>query len=332
MRMLEALALAGDVSTPNVQYIYVIRMAPAIPVDANAPARRGPAVDTLAPLPKPIPPGEIPTTTSAPTTQRELEDIRRLLPGPGTAPQGPTTLPAPSAVTALSENGGPSGAGAPSSGATVPSPKRPRFVYSNGRWVQVEGNGGEASTSASGPVAAADPFEAWRRAQKSDLSRVIAINYRELQRGNARMNIVIRENDVINVPREEVGEFYVGGLVARPGVYNMTGRQITVKMAVVAAGNLSEVAWPQNSILIRRIGDNQEMAYPLNIEAIFRGQESDLYLRPDDVIAVGSSIRQPFLAIFRNAFRFTYGAGFVYDRNFASAAPTGLNSLRFLRW
>jgi protein involved in polysaccharide export with SLBB domain len=338
MRLLEALGLAGDVTSYTVQYLYVIRMAPATAIqtggEGNAPAGKAPG-ETLAPLPPPIAPGEIPLPSSAPTTQGDLEDIRKLLPGPAKPPEGPTGLPAPSAVTALADTSTPAGAGGPAAGTPAPSAKGSRWVFSNGKWVRVESENGAASpssSSAAAPAVPANPFDAWRRAQKTELSRVIAINYKDLWKGNARMNIVVRDNDVIFVPREEVGEFYVGGQVSRPGVYSLTGRLVTVKMAVVAAGNLSPDSWPENSMLIRRIGENQEQVFPLNIEAIFRGQQSDLFLKPDDVIAVGSSIRQPFLAIFRNAFRFTYGAGFIYDRNFASAVPTGLNTERFKRW
>jgi len=40
-------------------------------------------------------------------------------------------------------------------------------------------------------------------------------------------------------------------------------------------------------------------------------------LKDDDIVNVGSNIITPFLFVIRNSFRFTYGFGFVYDRNFA---------------
>ena len=124
------------------------------------------------------------------------------------------------------------------------------------------------------------------------------------------------------------------GEVIRPGVYSLTGRLITVKMAVAAAGNLTPLSWPENSILIRRVGHNQEQVIPLNIEAIFKGEASDLFLKPDDLLAVGTDWRTPFLAVLRNAFRLSYGFGFVYDRNFYDVNPgdTTLKADRFTRW
>jgi len=146
------------------------------------------------------------------------------------------------------------------------------------------------------------------------------------------MNIVLRDNDIIRIPTLEVGEFYVGGEVRGPGVYSLTGRRVTVKQAVTAAGNVSPLAWPENSILIRRLPDNQEQIIALNIEAIFKGEEPDLYLKPNDVICVGSDLRAPFWAVMRNAFRLTYGFGFIYDRNFSEPLTATPTSRRFTRW
>ncbi|MCK4625092.1 MAG: hypothetical protein KAV00_07275, partial [Phycisphaerae bacterium] len=40
-------------------------------------------------------------------------------------------------------------------------------------------------------------------------------------------------------------------------------------------------------------------------------------LKPNDVIAVGSYWAATPLAVWRNAFRITYGFGFIYDRNYS---------------
>jgi hypothetical protein len=55
----------------------------------------------------------------------------------------------------------------------------------------------------------------------------------------------------------------------------------------------------------------------VNLAAIFAGLEDDFILRDEDVLNVGTHIVAPFLFVIRNSFRFTYGFGFVYDRNFA---------------
>ena len=61
----------------------------------------------------------------------------------------------------------------------------------------------------------------------------------------------------------------------------------------------------------------------MNIDHIFAGLEDDILLRPDDVVNVGTDIVAPFLFVIRNSFRFTYGFGFVYDRNFADKDAYG---------
>jgi protein involved in polysaccharide export with SLBB domain len=129
-----------------------------------------------------------------------------------------------------------------------------------------------------------------------------------------------------------VGEFYVTGEVMRPGVYGLPSTQITIKQALSAAGNVAPLSWPENSVLIRRIGTNQEQTIPINVEAIFKGQEPDLFLKPNDILAVGTDVRAPFFAVLRNAFRMTYGFGFIYDRNFADPMTLTPKSNRFTRW
>ena len=69
--------------------------------------------------------------------------------------------------------------------------------------------------------------------------------------------------------------------------------------------------------LIARLDNDQEIRVPLRLDRIMAGDEPEIEIRADDVIAVGSHVAAPFLAVIRNAFRMTYGFGFIYDRNFA---------------
>ncbi|MEM6315332.1 MAG: hypothetical protein AAF743_14670, partial [Planctomycetota bacterium] len=55
----------------------------------------------------------------------------------------------------------------------------------------------------------------------------------------------------------------------------------------------------------------------IDLAKIFAGQEPDIYLMPNDEIRVGTNALAPFIAAARNAFRITYGFGFLYDRNYA---------------
>ena len=56
---------------------------------------------------------------------------------------------------------------------------------------------------------------------------------------------------------------------------------------------------------------------PINLEMIMQGTAPDMFLKPGDIINVGSHPTAQWIAVIRSSFRTTYGFGFVYDRNFA---------------
>jgi len=109
----------------------------------------------------------------------------------------------------------------------------------------------------------------------------------------------------------------MGGHVSRVGVYTVPPRKITLKQAIVSAGMLDGVAIPQRTELIRRISPTREASVRVDTAAIFAGLEPDIFLKPNDIINVGTNILAPFIADVRGGFRITYGFGFLYDRNFS---------------
>lgn len=368
MRLLDAISLARGVTNPAVRYLYVIRPTAAIRGNADFDTSGIPPAREVVTPPEDVPVNEIPTRLpplpdiDAPVDEEPaMEDDEVAPPAVDEEPAVPDADETP----AVDDVPPAEGEGEP----TVVDPTAAlmaylhqiereevnlalqpgQWLYQDGQWAYDEqampednpyvpglaetGAADTATVEDDQPVAD-DPWN-WKQASKSDMARVIAINLDKLFDGDPRMNIIIRDNDIIHVPSMEVGEFYVMGEVTRPGVYSLTGRRITIKMAIAAAGNMSPLAWPEHSILVRRIGENQEQIIPINIEKIYRGEESDIFLKPNDVIAVGTSAAAPFMAVIRNAFRMTYGFGFIYDRNFADplitqgGTPT---SRRFSRW
>jgi len=190
----------------------------------------------------------------------------------------------------------------------------PRLIYVDGKWVEMPTG---TTSQPAGAASATEPAE-WAKALKGEVKRrVIKIPVRDLLRGDARYNIVIRPGDKVYAWMGPVGEFYVMGHVMRPGVYSLTGRKITLRQAIAAAGGLDPFAWPSRCELIRRHSDEQQEIIQLDLDAIFAGTQPDVVLKPNDVINVGTHPVAPFMATIRNAFRMTYGFGFVYDRNFA---------------
>lgn len=214
-----------------------------------------------------------------------------------------------------------------------------RFVFdpATQAWVKM-GRGGEvqsaaapASAESSAPATSATDAtpglktgEAARartknQAKKAFESRVIEIDYNQLVRGAANLNVIIRPDDMLYCDTGDVGVVYIDGLIARPGVYNLpTSGKLTLSRLVAAAGGLGELAIPQRVDLVRRIGTDKEACIRVNLAAIRNRSEPDIFLRPDDHINIGTNFWATPLAVIRNGFRMTYGFGFLVDRNWGN--------------
>jgi len=148
-------------------------------------------------------------------------------------------------------------------------------------------------------------------------TRLIRIPAEKLLAGDPRYNIVIKSGDSIIVPVDIIGEFCIMGNVNRTGYIPLTGRPMTIKQAIAAAGGLGPLAWPKRCELIRRVGRKTEEIVMVDLDKIASGEQPDYFIKPHDLINVGTHATARWRAILRNAFRATYGFGFVYDRNFA---------------
>lgn len=153
--------------------------------------------------------------------------------------------------------------------------------------------------------------------------RVIKIPVDRLKNGDPQYDIIIRPGDRISVPIDIIGEFWIGGNVNSRGVIPLTGRPINLKMAITMAGGLGPLAWPKKVEVVRRLGKNkaglvQEETVMVDLDKIAKGQQPDFFIKPFDLINVGTHGTSRWQAVLRNAFRATYGFGFIYDRNFAN--------------
>ncbi|MEM7680378.1 MAG: polysaccharide biosynthesis/export family protein [Planctomycetota bacterium] len=148
--------------------------------------------------------------------------------------------------------------------------------------------------------------------------RIIEVPYQRLRTGDLRYNLVIRPGDIINVPDQNAGFVYVMGAINRPGAYTVPGdNDLTLKQLVASAGGLSGLAIPHRVDLVRRVGDEREAVIRLDLDAIFKANAPDIFLKPNDLVNVGTNFAATPLAVIRNGFRATYGFGFLLDRNFA---------------
>jgi len=147
-------------------------------------------------------------------------------------------------------------------------------------------------------------------------TRVIKIPIDKLLGGDPLYNIVIEPGDSIFVPIDIVGEFCIMGNVNGQGYITLTGRPLTLKMAIAAAGGLGPLAWPKHCEVIRRISKDKEEIVMVDLDKIASGEQPDFFIKPNDLINVGTHATSRWRAVLRNAFRATYGFGFIYDRNF----------------
>lgn len=203
------------------------------------------------------------------------------------------------------------------------------WVFEDGQWKPVETG---ASRSESQQVLRQEPygddlvnipsgFGLDDVGTQETVTRVISIPVDRLLAGDPRYNIVIRPGDRITVPRDVVGEFWVAGNVNAPNAYSITGRPITLKQAIATAGGLNAIAWPKKVEVVRRVGKNkaglmQEEIVMVDLKKIAEGTQPDFFIKPYDYINVGTHGTSRWRATLRNAFRATYGFGFIYDRNF----------------
>ena len=203
---------------------------------------------------------------------------------------------------------------------------RVEWIFQDGRWVPIQIGPTEPTEpvvkieqgKAASPLRKSlpDKFD-WDQIGTGGIQRrVIRIPADELASGDPRYNIVIRPGDSIQVPVDIIGEFYIMGNTNFQGFINLTGRPMTLKMAIAAAGGLGPLSWPKRCEVIRRIGKEKEEIVIVDLDKIARGEQPDFFIKPNDLINVGTHPTARWRAVLRNAFRATYGFGFIYDRNF----------------
>jgi len=207
---------------------------------------------------------------------------------------------------------------------------RIEWIFQDGRWIPIQigrprpekPEGQVQPQKAAEPLRERAPEEfGWEEVGTGGVqTRVIEIPADKLRSGDPRYNIVIRPGDSIHVPVDVTGEYFIFGNTNYQGVMSMVGRPVTLKMAVAAAGGLGALAWPRRCEVTRRIGRNKEETVMVDLDKIASGEQPDFFIKPLDLINVGTHPTTRWRAVLRNAFRATYGFGFIYDRNFADRA------------
>ncbi|NQV31198.1 MAG: polysaccharide biosynthesis/export family protein [Phycisphaeraceae bacterium] len=201
------------------------------------------------------------------------------------------------------------------------------WVFENGKWIAVPMGGQPQNTipnqqfQQNQNVIPLDmpSIQSPPQIARSQGSRLIRIPADRVVAGDPRYNIVIRPGDTIYVPRDVAGYFTIGGQVNGTGRVPLSG-PTTLKEAIFLAGGLGALAYPKKCEVVRRIGENREEVVMVDLEKIGKGEQPDFFVKPHDLINVGTHFTSRWRAVLRNAFRAAYGFGFVYDRNFGDSA------------
>lgn len=304
-RLTDAIALAGDVGQYNVTNMFISR---EVPVDSSDSPITVP-VNTASPIPvAPVPaPIQVEPSTPVVNPNEELMEVIQ-----------PFAQPGPSSLNQSSKVANETAPQA--ADMAQPDSDSIEWIIENGQWKAIRRSSQGAAPAFSQPPTISTPA-APPLAPIQTVTRVIKIPVDRLKGGDPRYDIIIRPGDRISVPVDVIGEFFVMGNVNRVGPLNITGRPMTLKMAIATAGGLNELAWPKKVEVIRRIGRNkaglmQEETVMVDLDKIAKGQQPDFFIKQYDLINVGTHGSSRFLAVLRNAFRATYGFGLVYDRNF----------------
>lgn len=304
-RLLEALT-AGGTFDNTIPYVYVIRQ-----VQLSSEEQGISPGGTLIPegsgrTPEIVTPGKTNSRNETPKTGDDLlkviEEISKEPKKPGGSP-GMLAQPASAQPPiALPEAGQPASRTAPN----APASNGTQWVFLNGKWTPVRPGEAAAGTGTTKPT------------ERPTTQRIIKVPMQGLLSGKREYNIVIRPQDIVRVPPNLRGQFYMGGQVARPGAFSFPDQgRMTLLRSIQAAGGLGTLAIPERIDLTRMVGPDRQATIMLNGRAIAEGTQPDIFLKPDDIVNVGTNFWATPLAVIRNGFRATYGFGFILDRNFS---------------
>jgi len=207
---------------------------------------------------------------------------------------------------------------------------RVEWVFEDGRWVPVKiaSQQSRREPAVDEVVARREPYFQEQQDEGFGLEhigsagkqvRVIKIPVDKLLGGDPAYNVIIRSGDSITVPVDIIGEFAVMGNVVGGGRYiALSGRPMTLKQAIAAAGGLGPLAYPKKVEIVRRIARNKEVTVMVDLDKIAKGLQPDFFIKPHDLINVGTHGTSRWLKALRDGIYAIYGFNFIYNRDLAA--------------
>jgi protein involved in polysaccharide export with SLBB domain len=313
-RLLDALALAGGMSQFNMSYIYVSRPVKNVQTTSSVVLPQEDQVEKSDTAAQQM----LEMITPAQKQQHQTTDKRTIITSAEMATE------AEQAKTSSSENLDLLNQIVGLQEKSTDQTGKVEWIFKDGKYIAVPvGEKAKPQETAeqpktSMPEQSAAAYRGEQAATQSPKARLIKIPADKLASGDPKYNIVIRGDDVIQAPIDMIGEFCVTGNVrSAAGFYALTGRPLTLKMAIAAAGGLTPMAYPKHCEITRRIGKDREETVMVDFDKICRGEQPDFFIKPNDLINVGTHPTSVWRYQLQNAFRASYGFGTVYDRNFA---------------
>jgi polysaccharide export outer membrane protein len=99
-------------------------------------------------------------------------------------------------------------------------------------------------------------------------------------------SLPVRPGDVIMIP--EAGTVYIQGWVEKPGYYKIS-QDLTMLSVVAASGGPRFAADMAAARLIRPEPNGQKRIFDVDLQAVARGEKSDVYVQNGDVIEIGAT-------------------------------------------
>jgi len=331
-RLADALATAGGIGQFNISYVYVSRPITGEEALAEPEAARpeeAPAIEGWKPAPAKEPREELLEVISPVAKRGHTKGSEFVVASAEMVTDEELAEAAsPEQLWPVARDSGPATRSTSDESQVTNDEKgRIEWIFQDGRWMPVqiglpkpaEEPGAGVGLPRAPELARKEPTAlGWDQIGPGGAQRrVIRIPADKLLSGDPRYNIVIQPSDNIHVPIDIIGEFCIMGNVNNQGFVNITGRPMTLKMAIAAAGGIGPLAWPKRCEVVRRIAKKREEIVMVDLDKIAMGEQPDFFIKPNDLINVGTHPTARWRAVLRNAFRATYGFGFIYDRNFA---------------
>jgi polysaccharide export outer membrane protein len=139
----------------------------------------------------------------------------------------------------------------------------------------------------------------------------VVFNMRDMSSAMSEVvfSLPVRPGDVIMIP--EAGSVYIQGWVDKPGYYKIS-QDLTMLSVVAAAGGAKFPADMHAARLIRGEANGGKRIFDVDLEAVARGEQTDVYVSNGDVIELGAT--PPRLVAYGLFYFFTavfhVGAGF----------------------